>query len=250
MKIDISKFLSVMQSVTLAQLDEVALLNRIDSKYILNHEQLNLLLPIIQQNYKVLEIDKHRIHTYLNNYFDTQNVQFYYDHHNGYSNRIKVRCRKYLETNICFFEVKQKQNVERTTKTRERVPDLISEIDEIKQRTVQNHSSKPISDLCLILNNKFNRITFVDNFNSERVTLDYDIQFSDGDNTKSITEFYILEIKQSKSNCRSIVTEILKKNNIREQSFSKYIFGVIALKSGIRKNNFLPILKKNNLFLQ
>lgn len=249
MKVDISRFLSTMQSVTLAQLDEVSLQDRIDCKYILTHEQLNLLLPIIQQNYKVLEINKHRVHTYINNYFDTHNVQFYYDHHNGYSNRIKVRCRKYLETNICFFEVKQKQNVERTSKTRERVPDLISEINELQQRTVQNLSRKPISDLSWILNNKFNRITFVDNFNSERVTLDYDIQFSDSENTKSITEFYVLEIKQSKSNCRSIVTETLKKNNIREQSFSKYVFGVIALKSGIRKNNFLPILKKNNLFL-
>lgn len=249
MKVAISRFLSTMQSVTLAQLDEVSLLDRIDCKYILTHEQLNLLLPIIQQNYKVLEINKHRVHTYINNYFDTHNVQFYYDHHNGYSNRIKVRCRKYLETNICFFEVKQKQNVERTAKTRERVPDLISEINELQQRTVQNLSRKPISDLSWILNNKFNRITFVDNFNSERVTLDYDIQFSDSENTKSITEFYVLEIKQSKSNCRSIVTETLKKNNIREQSFSKYVFGVIALKSGIRKNNFLPILKKNNLFL-
>jgi VTC domain len=249
MKVDISRFLSTMQSVTLAQLDEVSLQDRIDCKYILTHEQLNLLLPIIQQNYKVLEINKHRVHTYINNYFDTHNVQFYYDHHNGYSNRIKVRCRKYLETNICFFEVKQKQNVERTSKTRERIPDLISEINELQQRTVQNLSRKPISDLSWILNNKFNRITFVDNFNSERVTLDYDIQFSDSENTKSITEFYVLEIKQSKSNCRSIVTETLKKNNIREQSFSKYVFGVIALKSGIRRNNFLPILKKNNLFL-
>ena len=109
MKVDISRFLSTMQSVTLAQLDEVSLQDRIDCKYILTHEQLNLLLPIIQQNYKVLEINKHRVHTYINNYFDTHNVQFYYDHHNGYSNRIKVRCRKYLETNICFFEVKQKQ---------------------------------------------------------------------------------------------------------------------------------------------
>ncbi len=249
MKTEIGKFLSTMQSVTLAQLDEVALLNRIDRKYILTHEQLNLLLPIIQQNYSVLEIDKHRIHTYVNNYFDTHNVQFYYDHHNGYSNRMKVRCRKYLESNICFFEVKKKLNVERTTKTRERVPELISEIDELQQRIVQNLSFKPISDLCLILNNKFNRISFVDKSKSERVTLDFDIQFSDNENTKSITEFYVLEIKQSKSNCRSIVTETLKKNNIREQSFSKYIFGVIALKSGIRKNNFLPILKKNNLFL-
>jgi hypothetical protein len=174
-------------------------------------------------------------------------LQFYYDHHNGYSNRLKVRSRKYLETNTSFFEVKQKQNVERTSKTRESVADLITDIDEHRQSNVQNLSRKPISDLSLILNNKFNRITFVNNSNSERMTLDFNIQFSDKTNTKSMSEFYVLEIKQSKSNCRSIITNALKKSNIREQSFSKYIFGVIALKSDIRKNNFLPILKKINI---
>jgi hypothetical protein len=248
MKGEIDKFLLTMQTVTLAQLDSVALLNRIDCKYLLKQEQLNILLPIFVQNYKVLEIDNYKIHTYLNNYFDTRNLQFYYDHHNGYSNRIKVRCRKYLESNISFFEVKQKQNVERTSKTREPVSDLINSIDKLKQSTVQSLSRKQIEDLHLILNNKFKRITFVDNFNSERVTLDFDIQFSDNKNTKSITEFYVLEIKQSKSNCRSVITDTLKKNNIREQSFSKYIFGVIALNNSVRKNNFLPILKKNNIF--
>jgi VTC domain len=239
-------FLTAMSTVSLAELDSVALLNRIDNKYVLNKQQLELILPVIQQNYRVLLIGNDNIFTYENNYFDTKDLQFYYDHHNGYTNRMKVRSRKYLETNTSFFEIKKKENIDRTSKTREKIDQLISIIDENKKEAVQQLSRKPIADLSVILNNKFNRITFVNKELSERMTLDFNIHFSDEFNQKQFSDLYVLEIKQSKSNGRSIMTELLKKNNIREQSFSKYIFGVIALKENIRMNNFLPLIKKIN----
>ncbi len=239
-------FLNAMETVSLAELDSVALLNRIDNKYVLNKQQLELILPVIQQNYSVLLIGNDKIFTYENNYFDTKDFQFYYDHHNGYTNRMKVRSRKYIETNTSFFEIKKKENIDRTSKTREKVDQLIDEIDDNKKETIQQLSRKPIADLTLTLNNKFNRITFVNNEQTERMTLDFNIHFSDNLNQKDFTGFYVVEIKQSKSNGRSVVTEVLKKNNIREQSFSKYIFGVIALKDNVRMNNFLPLIKKIN----
>ena len=239
-------FLNAMKTVSLAELDSVALLNRIDNKYVLSKQQLELILPVIQQNYSVLLIGNDKIFTYENNYFDTKDLQFYYDHHNGYTNRMKVRSRKYVETNTSFFEIKKKENIDRTSKTREKVDQLIAEIDNNKKETIQQLSRKPITDLTLTLNNKFNRITFVNNEQTERMTLDFNIHFSDDLNQKDFSDFYVVEIKQSKSNGRSVVTEILKKNNIREQSFSKYIFGIIALKDNVRMNNFLPLIKKIN----
>ena len=239
-------FLNAMETVSLAELDSVALLNRIDNKYVLNKQQLELILPVIRQNYSVLLIGNDKIFTYENNYFDTKDFQFYYDHHNGYTNRMKVRSRKYIETNTSFFEIKKKENIDRTSKTREKVDQLIAEIDENKKEAIQQLSRKPIADLMLTLNNKFNRITFVNNEQTERLTLDFNIHFSDDLNQKDFSDFYVVEIKQSKSNGRSVVTEVLKKNNIREQSFSKYIFGIIALKDNVRMNNFLPLIKKIN----
>jgi len=239
-------FLTAMNTVSLAELDSVALLNRIDNKYVLNKLQLELILPVIQQNYSVLLIGNDKIFTYENNYFDTKDFQFYYDHHNGYTNRMKVRSRKYIETNTSFFEIKKKENIDRTSKTREKVDQLIAEIDDSKKETIQQLSRKPIADLMLTLNNKFNRITFVNNEQTERMTLDFNIHFSDDLSQKDFSDFYVVEVKQSKSNGRSVVTEVLKKNNIREQSFSKYIFGIIALKDNVRMNNFLPLIKKIN----
>lgn len=239
-------FLNAMNTVSLDELDSVALLNRIDNKYVLNKEQLQYVLPVIEQHYRVLQIESDKIFTYENNYFDTKNLQFYYDHHNGYANRMKVRSRKYIETNTSFFEIKRKEHIDRTSKIREEIDQLISSIDENRKNTVQLLSRKPIADLSVILNNKFNRITFVNKELSERMTLDFNIYFSDEFNQKQFSNLYVLEIKQSKSNARSVITELLKKNNIREQSFSKYIFGVIALKQNVRMNNFLPLLKKIN----
>lgn len=240
------QFINAMKTVSLSELDSVALLNRIDNKYVLNKEQLQLVTPIIQANYKILQIDNHKIFTYENNYFDTKDLQFYYDHHNGYTNRMKVRSRRYVETNVSFFEIKKKQHINRTAKTRFKIDEIVATVDSAKSSSVQQLSRKTVGALELILNNKFNRITFVNNDNTERMTLDSNIHFSDEHREKTFSDFFVLEIKQSKSNGRSVITDFLKKNNVREQSFSKYIFGVIALKENIRKNNFLPIIKKIN----
>ena len=235
-----------MNTVCLSELDQVALMNRIDNKYVLDAQQVALIIPLMQNHYKVLEIEKNKIFTYENNYFDTPNLQFYYDHHNGYLNRLKVRGRKYKETETSYFEIKRKENIDRTSKIREITTDLISEIDEDRKKKIQSYYRKNIADLKIVLQNKFNRITFTNNNQTERITLDFNIQFSDENHQKTFTNFFVLEIKQSKSNERSMINETLKKNNIREQSFSKYIFGVIVLKEHIRKNNFLPLIKKIN----
>jgi len=232
-----------MKSISLAEMDSVALLNRIDNKYVLNEEQLALIVDSIAENYFVLEIDGHRVFTYENNYFDTKDLRFYYDHHNGYVNRIKVRSRKYLETNSSFFEIKKKEKVDRTNKIRVSLDDILTELDNEKSQTVRSFSRKSLDDLCVILNNRFNRVTFINKNFTERMTLDFNIQFSDNRKIKEFNKFYVLEIKQSKSSSRSPITEQLKKNNIREQSFSKYIFGVLSLNKNVRRNNFLPILK-------
>jgi len=241
-------FVATLPSVSLKELDCVSLQNRIDSKYLFNKGQLEMLLPFIANNYKVLEIEKNRIFTYENNYFDTPDLRFYYDHHNGYLSRIKVRSRKYMETGMSFFEIKKKEKVERTNKIREITESLISELNELQLDKLRNLSRKPIENVELVLTNHFNRITFVNHAATERVTLDFNISFSDGLQEKLLKDIFVLEIKQSKCSSHSSISELIKANHIRQQGFSKYIYGILLLKEHVRKNNFLPLLKKiNNL---
>lgn len=242
--------ISSMSSVSLAELDAVALQNRIDSKYVLQEQDMMTLFPCLLKNYKVLTIDDLRCFSYENNYFDTSDLLFYKDHHNGYSNRIKVRSRKYVESNLSYFEIKKKEKVNRTNKHRVCIENIISEINSEKQNLVQSYTRKDLNDLKLILKNNFKRITLVNNEFTERVTIDLKLQFSDVKQDVTLDNLIVLEIKQSKTTQVSSLVSFLRKSNMREKSFSKYIFGVIALNPEMKKNNFLPIIKSLNKTLQ
>lgn len=242
--------LSLLNPVSLKELDEVSLLNRTDSKYTLRGEDLLKIFPCLVENYHVLEINGVRVFSYENNYFDTPDLQFFRDHHNGYVNRIKVRSRRYVESNLCFFEIKKKEKVVRTNKHREPLPHMISDIDENRKSVIQEYSRKTIDEVTLILKNNFSRITLVNNTFTERVTIDMNLHFIDNENDIKFKKIAIIEIKQSKNTQSSPLTTFLKYNNIREQSISKYIYGVISLIPTVKKNNFMPILKKINKLQQ
>lgn len=247
-----NKFLNDLKQLnptTLSELDTVSLQNRIDSKYILNEKEMARLLPCLLDNYKILTIKDERIFSYENNYFDTVDLLFYRDHHNGYSNRIKVRSRRYVESNLYFFEIKKKEKVNRTNKHRVSLINLDSDINDDKKALIQSFTRKELNDLQLILKNNFKRITLVNNEFTERVTIDFKLQFTDNDNEVNFDGITVVEIKQSKTTQVSALVSFLKEKNIREQSFSKYIIGVISLRPEIKKNNFLPILKNLNKIL-
>uniref|UniRef100_UPI00404A96B7 polyphosphate polymerase domain-containing protein n=1 Tax=Flavobacterium sp. TaxID=239 RepID=UPI00404A96B7 len=245
---DFKQNIESLSPVSLKELDSVSLLNRIDSKFTLTEDELNKTIPCLMEHYHVLEIDGQRIFTYENNYFDTPNLLFYQDHHNGYASRIKVRSRRYVESNLCFFEIKKKEKVSRTNKFRERLPQILSEINDERKEVIQSYTRKKISALKLILKNDFTRITLVNKEFTERVTIDLNLNFQDKNQEIKLEHLAIVEVKQSKSSNVSPISVYFKENTIRQQSISKYIFGVISLMPSIKKNNFLPIIKKiNNL---
>jgi hypothetical protein len=234
-----------MEQVSLAGLDAVALQNRIDRKYIVSQNQLAAIFQYLEKDYYVLEIDGNRVFNYENNYFDTPDFQFYKDHHNGYSHRMKVRSRKYLESNQCFFEIKKKIHLERTLKYREGISEMLTEIDEDRLRQIQALSRHAIPSMRLILQNHFKRITLVDKQFTERVTIDTSLTYLDQNQKISFGHIAIIEIKQSKRNgLENKLSAFLKEKHIREQSISKYIFGVISMLPEMKKNNFLPMIKK------
>ena len=233
-------------TVSLAQLDTVSLQNRIDSKYVFNKDDLMSLMPCLLQNYKVLTIDSLRSFSYENNYFDTKDLLFYQDHHNGYVNRIKVRSRKYVESNLCYFEIKKKEKINRTNKHRSKLSSLASGVTNENHDLVQSYTRKNLQELQFILKNNFNRITLVNTDFTERVTIDYNLLFSDELNEVTLDQVAIIEVKQSKVTKNSPLVDFLRAQNTRQNSFSKYIVGVIALHPEIKKNNFLPLIKNLN----
>ena len=95
-------------------MDQVTLLNRIDTKFVFEQGLLEKVLQEIKPHYRVLDIDGVRLNSYRSIYFDTEDFKFYYEHHNGKKNRSKVRYREYIDSGLCFLEVKKKNNKGKT----------------------------------------------------------------------------------------------------------------------------------------
>lgn len=239
-----------LKSIGLQELDSVSLLNRVDSKYVVSFLQLEEIFQCLQENYSVLEIDGLRVFSYENNYFDTSDFLFYNDHHNGYVNRIKVRSRKYVESNLCFFEIKKKVKIDRTNKYREQIPEILTYLNDERKQIIQDHTRKKITDLKLILKNNFKRITLVDKDFTERITIDTDLTYTENNKELHFGEFAIIEVKQSKRNNKSALSAYLKEKHIREINISKYIYGVLMMKPTIKNNQFLPLIKVMNKIIK
>ena len=189
--LSIKNIVNTFSSISLKEMDGIALLNRTDTKFVFHKMDLIPVLEEMKNHYKVLEIDKGRVMTYNSLYFDTKTKIFYHDHHNGKINRKKIRIRKYLESNRCFLEIKQKDAKGKTNKSRIEIPDIESflseaSIDFIRKITLKDY------DLSPTIWSLFNRITMVNNTDKERVTIDLNLSFNINDSTESFDNIVIL----------------------------------------------------------
>jgi hypothetical protein len=234
-------------SISLEEMNGVALMKRTDTKFVINKSQLVSVLEGLDNHYKVLEINDDRIMSYSSLYFDTPNNKFYNDHHNGKNNRTKVRQRKYIESDICFLEIKQKNGKGETNKTRIPVSDFEtdlskSSIEFISKTTEQDYSLSPS------LWNGFNRITLVNIKSKERVTVDLNLTYKINDIEKSYENLVVIELKQERFNRNSKIVKILKSYKQNPYSISKYCIGMISLYNDLKYNVFKKkLIKINNI---
>jgi hypothetical protein len=239
----IQEILDTFESVSLQDLDTVMLQNRIDTKYILTIQELEQVLREIQKNQKVLEIDDTRLFTYKTVYFDTPDFRFYKDHHNGCINRVKVRCREYVESHLVMYEIKRKLFGTRTDKQRKVIAQLPEQIPQEDYALIgyKRLNAQPIEKK---MTNEFRRITLTNKEFTERITIDLDIRLSNEHETIHLPEIAVIEVKQGKTDVFSHTIQVLKKFGIRESSFSKYAIGTALLEKTLKHNAFKPILLK------
>lgn len=228
--------------IALEELDHVALLDRMDAKYLLNQRQADEFLNRLDPGYRVLEIDGRRVHGYRTLYFDTADFAFYRAHHNGRANRYKVRSREYRDSGLTFFEVKQKDGRGRTRKFRQRTSDLVTAPGPCEQRFLEEHL--PVSEPLLLpaVHNTFSRVTLANLQVGERITIDGHLAFTDGGNVAILPGLVVAEVKTGTSVNRSPAALALRSLNIRPAAFSKYCIGVALLRRDQKHNRFKPQL--------
>lgn len=237
--------LNKFESISLTELNNVSLLNRVDTKFMLPSKLLpEVLIDLMSQQY-ILEIDGLRKFNYRTHYYDTDNFSFYRDHHNGCVNRIKVRTREYTDSGLNFYEIKNKLRGTRTDKQRKSLdilPDFLAE-GEYEMISYKRYDGE---ELNIQLSNDFDRITLTNKSFSERITIDTDISFERNGKKIDLPEIAVIEVKQGKTDNFSHTIQVLKKHGIRKASFSKYAIGVVLLVDDIKKNKFKPTLLQIN----
>lgn len=239
--------ISNFDKISLDEMNGVSLMKRVDTKFILTESQLSEILFQIQEDYKILEIDGERLMEYSTLYFDTQNKICYKDHHNGKAKRFKIRMRKYLVSDICFLEIKKKNNLGITNKTRTRIKDFETILSSQSKEFI---SDSQINNLLLepVLYNNFNRMTLVNKYFSERVTIDTNLSFRLQGKEKKLDKLIVIEIKQEGKRLNTTINKALKSMSILPTNFSKYCIGITNTLDNIKSNRFKEInLKINKL---
>ena len=237
------------QTVSLEELDNVKLLDRQDTKFVFNQIHLPLILDKIKPFYRILEINNERVFTYDNTYFDTDHFLFYNQHHNGNKKRFKIRSRKYSSSNQSFFEIKIKNNKDRTVKKRLPIDGINKYLGEQEKDLVSEIIGLPPNQITPKLNVQFSRITLTDNSFNERLTIDTNISAKNGFGSKIFNQLVISEIKQKKYDPKSDFIQILRNLKIQEMRFSKYCMGMLHVNKEIKYNRFKPKLLRINKIL-
>ena len=124
----VQEIISRYPSISLKEMDGVALMNRTDTKYLMSVSQLESVLEEVANHYRILDIKGVRSNHYQSQYYDTPDFYFYRRHHSGKQNRLKIRKRMYVESNLTFLEVKFKSNKGRTEKDRTKLDSLSPEL--------------------------------------------------------------------------------------------------------------------------
>jgi len=237
MREEVTHSLNQFDPITLEEMEGVKLMDRTDTKFTFNINELPSILEEAENYYRILSVEGNRISRYKTLYFDTQDFDLYNEHHSGKLNRYKIRHRTYVESNLGFLEVKFKNNKGRTLKTR--IKEV--EVPELNTGKAFEFLKKMLPFDPLILLPKiwinYSRITLVNKTSAERLTLDLSLEFEKNGKKQILDQLVIAEVKQD-SKVASPFISIMRNKHIRQGSISKYCFGIASSYSEVKKNNF------------
>lgn len=224
--------------ITLAQMKEVRLLNRIDTKYVTTRENLMRFLELAKDSYFVQDFHGRRMMPYHTIYLDTSDLQMYMAHQSGRKHRYKVRMRMYENEMEAFVEVKNKSNRGRTKKKRTEIEDLVYSNVETTD-FVNQLVPYEATELIPTIENRFRRITLVNKGKTERLTIDVDLSFHCllNDNTCEMPQHVIIELKRD-GLVASPATELLRQLRIKKCGFSKMALGMAMTSPELKQNLF------------
>jgi hypothetical protein len=210
MKPTLAHSLNGFDSITLDQLNStMSLMERVDTKYVINYAQADQLIQAIKDKFFILQIKDKVMFQYDNIYMDTETNDLFYEHENGHEMRNKVRTRNYTDSaDLCFFEYKHKMN-KVTRKFRYKCPALehgqmSDEAEGFFAGVYESlNGQTPHYRLTPSLATRYQRITLCAKDSGEKVTIDFGFEFEDVRTgiKHNLDEIVIVESKSNSEHC-------------------------------------------------
>lgn len=240
---------AVAPPVSLAEVNAAAALQtRVDNKYLLSAAQFTDLMQRVGLGLSVLEIDEKRAFAYESVYFDTPDLAHFREHKQGRRQRYKVRTRTYVDTGACMFEVKVKGLRGATVKRRipHPVPQrmvLSTPSRDFLNEQLRSEYGITAPDLVPALRTEYQRATFVNLTNGERLTCDTTLVFHSNDTTVTGPDKIIVETKTADGG--GSVGRALAQMGVRPVSMSKYCIGTALVHPELAANKWNQLLRNH-----
>ncbi|HIN38697.1 MAG TPA: polyphosphate polymerase domain-containing protein [Flavobacteriales bacterium] len=245
MKDGLTQILESFDKISLSEMDGVSLMNRTDTKFVFPALLLPEVLKSVTNCYKVLYVNDAGLNKYHTLYYDTNELKFYTQHHNGKLNRYKVRFRKYADSGTCYLEIKFKNNKGKTIKSRIKKRDIERELSKRSLEFIEGEVPVNGHELQAKLWNQFSRLTLVGKEHKERVTVDLNLGFKKEEKSIGVPGLIIAEVKQEKYNIASHFIQAMRTFRIQPMRISKYCIGSVLLNNAAKTNLFKEQFKYN-----
>jgi hypothetical protein len=243
-----------MKTIALSEMNDIRLMNRIDTKYLIHESLLPELLEKIKNDYRVQVVNSLPVSRYETTYFDTVDIDMYLCHHDNKLDREKIRTRRYVESDLSFLEIKSKSNKGRTTKERMIVgsddfADFKNNLNAVE--FLNKNSIWSDKELLPQVISRFERITLVNNKKTERLTIDGNLAFFNKQTglKKEIPGLMIIELKQD-GKYASLFRNLLIEYKILPNGFSKYCLGTVATNPNAKHNRFKSKIRYINKLIK
>lgn len=207
---------------------------RVDRKYVLSVEQTARLMELLDPATRVLTIDGETSFNYESVYFDTPDLDSFRMAALRRRRRFKVRTRSYVDSGLCWLEVKTRGPRGATVKHRLSYDCADrATVDPGRWFVDQVFADESIAvgsqvTLTPVLTTKYRRTTLYLPTAGSRVTVDSDLRWYAGDEALRVPDMVIVETKTASAAC--CVDRLLWASNLRPARISKYATGLAALR--------------------
>lgn len=236
--------LSRLDATTLGQLGDAALLNRVDTKYVVPVGLVPDLVTSCVGTYAALEVSGRRAFTYSTQYFDTEEFALFREHVSGHLPRRKVRIRTYADDGLHVLELKHKSNSGRTEKVRRQIadadPSALSLLDDDEFRRHEVPAPALLRSAIVVT---YTRATFVHRQGGERVTIDTGLAYQRDGRSIAFPAVAVVEVKQLRRT-RSTIVDALRTARLRPTRLSKYCVGVAAMVASAPRHGYHRLLQR------